>query len=70
MKIDEVSEIMEKGFTVTHTHLGITADYRISACITRFSKENGWFYQLELKDLNANSITIASLEDVQKREDK
>ena len=65
MTIEQVNEAMMNGRTVIHTHMGISARYKISGVITRFSKDKGWTYSLELKDLNANCVVIAAIEDTE-----
>lgn len=70
MKIEEVTAAMEQQRTVRHTHMGITVPCRINGCITRYSKENGWHYALELAELNSGCIIIASLEETRLEETK
>lgn len=65
MTIEQVNEAMMNGRTVIHTHMGISARYKVSGVITRFSPEKGWTYSLELKDLNANSVVIAAIKDTE-----
>lgn len=65
MTIEQVNEALMNGRTVVHTHMGISARYKITGVITRFSPEKGWTYSLELKDLKANSVVIASLADTE-----
>ncbi len=65
MTLEQVNEVMVNGRTVVHTHMGISARYKVSGVITRFSKDRGWTYSLELKDLNANSVVIAAIEDTE-----
>ena len=65
MTIEQVNEAMMNGRTVVHTHMGISARYKVSGVITRFSPEKGWTYSLELKDLNANSVVIAAIKDTE-----
>lgn len=65
MKIEQVNEIMMSGKTVVHTHLGISARYRITGVITRYSAAKGWTYSLELQDLRSNCIVVAALEDTE-----
>ena len=65
MTIEQVNEAMVNGRTVVHTHMGISARYKVSGVITRFSPEKGWTYSLELKDLNANCVVIAAIEDTE-----
>lgn len=65
MTIEQVNEAMVNGRTVVHTHMGISVRYKVTGVITRFSKKSGWTYSLELKDLNANCVVIAALEDTE-----
>ena len=65
MKIEQVNEIMMSGKTVVHTHMGISARYKITGVITRYSAAKGWTYSLELQDLKSNCIVIAALEDTE-----
>lgn len=65
MTIEQVNEAMMNGRTVIHTHMGISARYKVTGVITRFSPEKGWTYSLELKDLNANSVVIAAIKDTE-----
>ena len=65
MTIEQVNEAMMNDRTVVHTHMGISARYKVTGVITRFSKGKGWTYSLELKDLNANSVVIATIEDTE-----
>lgn len=65
MRIEQVNEVMMNGRTVVHTHLGISARYKVTGVITRFSPEKGWTYSLELKDLNADCVVIAAPEDTE-----
>ena len=65
MTIEQVNEAMMNGSTVIHTHMGISARYKVTGVITRFSPEKGWTYSLELKDLNANSVVIAAIKDTE-----
>ena len=65
MRIEQVNEVMMNGSTVIHTHMGISARYKVTGVITRFSKDKGWTYSLELKDLNANCVVIAAPEDTE-----
>lgn len=63
MKIEDVSQAMVNGSIIRHTRGGITLRYTLSGVITRYSVVRGWTYSLELQDLKANCIVIASLED-------
>lgn len=38
--------------------------YRLTACILRYKEKDGYYYQAELQDLNANSVLICKLDDV------
>ena len=61
---DEISAAMVKGCNVTHTHMGVTASYSVRGVITRYSKEKGWTYSLELQD-KSGCIVYAALEDTE-----
>lgn len=63
MKIEEASEAMANGSIIRHTRNGTTLRYTLSGVITRYSAVRGWTYSLELRDLKANCIVVASLED-------
>lgn len=65
MKLEEVNAVMMNCQTVTHTHMGISAQYTIRGVITRHSKEKGWTYSLELQDLKSGCIVYAALEDTE-----
>jgi hypothetical protein len=43
-------------------------DYTVTACIMRI-RDGRWYYQLELHDLNANSVTVAEMEKVSLKEE-
>lgn len=59
MFLFEVKMAMADKSTVTYRGI----DYYITGCIMRlFCGE--WYYQAELHDLKANSVTIAALHDV------
>ena len=64
MRIEEVSAAMQQAVPVEFDHLGITVTGYISACITRFDKRRGWWYQVEVHDFKADCICIAKLDEV------
>lgn len=64
MKLEEVNIAMMNGQTVVHTHMGLSASYTIRGVITRYSKEKGWTYSLELQD-RSGCIVYAALEDTE-----
>ena len=68
MKIDEVNQAMINGSVIRHTHHGTSCRYKLSGVITRYSPVRGWQYSLELRDIKADSITIANLEDCEVEE--
>ena len=68
MKIDEVTLAMVSGSVLRHTHNGTTCRYKLSGVITRYSPVRGWLYSLELRDMRADSVTIANLEDCEVEE--
>ena len=64
MQIDEVKRVMAKKISVLYgTHL-----WELSGCVLRV-RENNWYYQAELLDTTANSVTIADLSKVEIKED-
>lgn len=65
MKLEEVTKAAERGAVVLHTHMGIQSRCRISGVLTRFSKNRGWTYSLELTDLKAGCVIIAGLDEVE-----
>ncbi len=65
MKLEDVTAAAEQGLTVIHSHMGIQSRCRISGVLTRFDKEKGWTYSLELKDLKSDCVIIAALEQVE-----
>ncbi len=65
MKIENVNSAIESGKTVIVEHGGLQLHYKIKGVISRYDKQKGWYYLLELQDIKAtNSITIAKVEDV------
>ena len=62
MKLEEVSKAIEQNALVECSF----GQYRLTGIITRFKKKKGWYYTLELKDLKANSLVYAPLEEVRK----
>ena len=65
MKLEDVTQAAEQEITVVHTHMGISVPCRITGVLTRFSRENGWTYSLELREINSFSVIIAALEEVE-----
>lgn len=63
MKIDDVNAAMVNGSVIRHTLNGTVCRYKLSGVITRYSHVRGWLYSLELRDLKANCIVVARLED-------
>ncbi|MGN0619212.1 MAG: hypothetical protein ACI4J7_09355 [Ruminiclostridium sp.] len=64
MKIEDVSEAMEKQLEVEYVYMGMPLRYRINGCITRYNhKKNQWYYVLELMD-KSGGLLVARLEDV------
>jgi hypothetical protein len=57
MQIGEVKKHMANKTKINHKG----NDYIITACIMRILNGN-WYYQLELKDIKANSVIIANME--------
>lgn len=64
MKLEDVNDAIVGEKTVIHEHNGYSIPYRITGVITRYDKRKGWWYALELRDLKANSITVANIEEV------
>lgn len=65
MTLDEVNSALVTGAIITHNNDSVKCRYRISGVITRYSREKGWTYSLELRDLKADCIVYARLEDCQ-----
>ncbi len=65
MRLEDVTAAAEQGLTVIHSHMGIQSRCRISGVLTRFDKGKGWTYSLELRDLAADCVIIADLEQVE-----
>ena len=63
MTLEQVNAALVAGKTVKHTHMGLSAEYRLSGVLTRYSPQTGWSYSLELRDLKADCVVIAALED-------
>ncbi|MCM1167098.1 MAG: hypothetical protein NC401_13920 [Ruminococcus sp.] len=68
MKIEDVNKALMDGKIIRHTLRGETYRYRLSGVLTRYSPEKGWTYSLELRDLRADCITMAALEDCEVEE--
>lgn len=61
MQLADVKTAIAKKTIVTYDGI----DYTVTAVIMRIHhKEMKWYYQLELKDLKANSVSIADMEKV------
>lgn len=59
MKLEEVKRAM-----VHKEHVRYKGtEYYITACTMRI-RERDWYYQLELYDLNAKSVIVVSMEEV------
>lgn len=65
MNLEQVNNALMNGATVLHTQHGISLRYKLTGVITRFSKQTGWTYSLELTDLNTPCVVIASVDDVE-----
>ncbi len=61
MKLEDVNKAMVENKTVIHEHNGYSSTYKISGVITRYDNKKGWWYALELRDLKADSITVADI---------
>ena len=60
---DCIIEAMTHGKTVRHTHMGVSAMYKIRAVVASY--DNGWKYSLELQDLSPGCLVIASLNETE-----
>jgi len=65
MQISDVKPIMLSKQPVRYQNIS----YYITGCTLRL-RDGEFYYQAELHDINANSVTIAELEDVILQEDK
>ncbi len=63
MTLEQVNKAIVDGTPVVHTHMGLSAVYTLSGVITRYTKEKGWTYSLELIGKKSGCVVIASLED-------
>lgn len=52
---------------LNNTVLYKNSQYILTACILRKNRD-GFYYQVELEDIHANSISICRLEDIQAHE--
>lgn len=59
MEVKNIKKVMAYGEKVKFKG----RSYILTGCILRF-EENDFYYQVELKDLKADSITICRLEDI------
>lgn len=62
---DEMTSAMEQDKMVRHTYGGFTNTYKIYGVITRYDKDKGWTYSLELQDPHSRCLVIASPEDTE-----
>lgn len=67
MTLEQVNEALMNESTVIHTHFGIKVECRIRGVITRYSKEKGWAYSLELQELKSGCAIDAALSDCEVR---
>lgn len=67
MTLEQVNEALMNERTIVHTHLGIKAEYHIRGVITRYTKEKGWTYSLELQDFKSGCLVYAALSDCEVR---
>lgn len=65
MKLEDVTAAAEQELTVIHTHMGISVPCRITGVLTRFSRDKGWTYSLELREVGSFCVIIAALDDVE-----
>ena len=56
-------QAVKKNLNCGVTYKGVKDVYILTACIIR-KNETGFFYQAEIKDKKANSITFCRLEDI------
>ena len=64
MTIEQVNQAMISGQLIKHTYNGSAPiKYRIGGVITRYSKDKGWTYSLELRDLKNGCVVIAAMKD-------
>ena len=63
MTREQAKDAMTSGQLVQHTHMGIPIKYKLLGVITRYSKEKGWTYSLELQDLKSSCVVTARMED-------
>ena len=42
MTLEQVNAALVAGKTVKHTHMGLSAEYRLSGVLTRYSPQTGW----------------------------
>lgn len=68
MKIEEVKRNLNKIVSYKDRMDGTEADYILAACIIR-RNEKGFYYQVEIRDMKANSVTICRMEDVQAKKE-
>ena len=60
---EQVNEAMTNEKVVKHTHMGISALYKIRGVIARYN--NGWKYSLELQDLKSGCLVYAALDETE-----
>lgn len=64
MTIEQVNQAMVSGRLVKHTYNGSKPIlYKLGGVITRYSKDKGWTYSLELRDLGNGCVVVAAMED-------
>ncbi len=56
-------QAVKKNLNRSIVYKGVKDVYILTACIIR-KNENGFFYQAEIKDKNANSLIFCKLEDI------
>lgn len=54
--LQPVAATIKSGAVVKCRH----GEYKISGIVARYDKTNGWYYQLELQDLNASCVIYTS----------
>ncbi|MGN1338832.1 MAG: hypothetical protein ACI4WS_00935 [Oscillospiraceae bacterium] len=68
LKLRDFTAAAENEQVVVHTHMGISVPCKITGVLTRFSKDKGWTYSLELREVNSFCVIMADLEEVEVQE--
>ena len=71
MDISEVKAALGKQVRFRNDRLFCDSDYILTGCIIRRSERGTFFYQAEIQDTKQqNSVSIVSLNDLTRKEDK